>query len=393
MRRELGQRGCSRRNPVTILTVMTFAAIHPIQIRAQQTLTAVKDLTIDATDNNLSVVREVLASPSGTIAVFQPQDMLIRFFSATGASLGTFGRDGEGPGEFRSMGWAGWNGDTLHVEDSGIRRVTFIGPDRKLLRTVPEPVHILAPRAEPDGAPLLGGAAVVGVMADGTYLLDFFASGSVPAWFPGDAKELSYSLVHVDHEGRFMRVAASLRDKEPWCSWGSPSIAVPLCSHFVTGDPFTPAMASVSIAHGSSHDTRYHLRVIGSIRGDTVIDRDYDYRAVPIPPRVVDSVRRQLVSRPGLSPPRKAAYRSVPFPRYFPPVVRMLVGMDTSVWLEEPATAPGVHRWRIVDSRGRVLGVTSVPGNVTLKDVRLDAAWGTETDADGLQSVVRFRVR
>jgi hypothetical protein len=372
--------------------MITFAALHPIQIRAQ-TLTAEKDLTVDATANNLSVVRDVLASRSGIIAVFQPQDMLIRFFSSTGVPLGTFGRDGEGPGEFRSMSWPGWNGDTLHVEDSGIRRVTFIGPDRKLLRTVPEPVHVLPPANRPDGAPLLGGSAVVGVMADGTYLLDFFASGSVPAWFRGDARDLGFSLVHVDRDGRFLSVTAPLLRREPRCSWGSPPITIPLCAHSVGGDPFTPAIASVFTAQRSSHDARYHLRVIGSMHGDTLIDRDYDYRAMPIPSHVVDSVRRQLLSRRGLSPSRKSEYQSVPFPQYFPPVVRILVGMDTSVWLEEPATAPDVHRWRIVDSRGRVVGLATVPGNVTLMDVGLDAAWGTETDADGLQSVVRFRIR
>jgi hypothetical protein len=317
--------------------------------------------------------------------------MTIRFFSAAGASLGSFGRDGEGPGEFRSMGWAGWNGDTLYVEDSGIRRVTFIGPDQKLLRTVPEPVRISPPKTLPTSAPLLGSAAIVAVVADGSYLLDFFPSGSQPTWLPLPSGAIAQSLLHIDRDGRYIAVTANLVHHEPWCGWGHPAIGVPFCSHWLLSDHFGHGIASITVANGPQ-DGRYHLLMIGSVRGDTQINRNYDYHPVAIPRRVVDSARRELMSQPRLSSEQKAAYQSVPFPRYYPPVVRILVGMDRSVWLEEYTTVPGVHAWRILDAKGIVSGVLTVPASVVLMDVRINAAWGTRLNSDGLQDVVRFEV-
>ena len=84
-----------------MLIVIVAATIWPVVGTAQRALRAVRDLTIDQTQNDLSVVGQVAVSVSGIIAVFQPQDMVIRFFSPAGVFLGTFGRDGEGNGSGR----------------------------------------------------------------------------------------------------------------------------------------------------------------------------------------------------------------------------------------------------------------------------------------------------
>lgn len=208
-----------------LLGSLAALALIPLQGRAQRTLHAVPNLTIDASAYGLSTVGALVASSSGIIAVLQPKEMLIRFFTPVGSPLGSVGGDGEGAGEFRSMGWAAWQGDTLRVDDSVMRRVTFIGPDRKVLRIVPPPVR------------------------------------------------------------------------------------------------------------------------------------------VPRPPR-----------------------------RHYPSAIRILVGMDHSVWLEEHTTVPGIHAWRILDAKGIVSGVLTVPASIVLTDVRINAAWGTDAKPNGLRDVVRFEV-
>lgn len=95
------------------------AAVGPPPPR---TLSLVLELRIDAADADLSPVGWIAVAKDGTIAVGQSQDHLIRCFDARGASLGTFGRDGAGPGEFRYLTIQGWLGDTLWVSDVGVRR-------------------------------------------------------------------------------------------------------------------------------------------------------------------------------------------------------------------------------------------------------------------------------
>lgn len=365
----------------------------PSLLGAQRVLHATRDLTIDANANDLSVVGAVLASAGGIIAVLQPQDLTIKFFGPSGKALGRFGRDGAGPGEFRSLGWAGWNGDTLSVEDSGIRRVTFIGPDLRMLKVAVEPSRILPPRSHPQDPSVLGDAAIVGVLADHGFLLDFFPApgASLPEWIHSTSSSLAMSLVHVDSAGRFIKVTADLEDRGPRCVSGAVPVKIPFCSHWVTNEAFAHGIAFVAAAEAAA-TARYHLVLIGSVRGDTLINRDYPYQPMPIARHVADSVRAKLVATPRLSTERRAAYESLNFPKDYPPVRRILVGMDLSVWLEVNRTPAGTHQWRVLDATGVVLGEVAFPSNVRLTDVRRDRAWGAAADEDGLESIVRFRV-
>jgi hypothetical protein len=62
--------------------------------------------------------------------VGQALDNVVRLFDRDGSPLGTFGRRGEGPGEFGSIVRVGWMGDTLWVWDGRLQRATFA--DRSL---------------------------------------------------------------------------------------------------------------------------------------------------------------------------------------------------------------------------------------------------------------------
>ena len=65
----------------------------------------------------------------------------IRVFDTTGIHLGTIGREGSGPGEFRSLEAMGFIGDTLWSIDGDLRRLSFFSPNGTLLVTLPyEPV-------------------------------------------------------------------------------------------------------------------------------------------------------------------------------------------------------------------------------------------------------------
>jgi hypothetical protein len=95
-----------------------------------------EDLRLDGYEEDLVPVQWLGATETGTIAVVLWQDHTVRFYSPDGALLGTVGRVGEGPGEFRRLVRAGWIGDTLWVSDTQLGRSTLISPDREIVRIV-----------------------------------------------------------------------------------------------------------------------------------------------------------------------------------------------------------------------------------------------------------------
>ncbi len=71
------------------------------------------------------------------------------------------GREGEGPGEYRSPSHGGWAGDSIWITDSQLRRIVVYGPEGEHVRTLTSGVFSGAgPSAVPDG-----------FMSGGTYFL------------------------------------------------------------------------------------------------------------------------------------------------------------------------------------------------------------------------------
>jgi hypothetical protein len=77
---------------------------------------------------------------NGTLLIADRSDNSIRRVDSAGRPLGTGGRTGSGPGEFRSMIWAGGCGaDSLLIWDLQQRRASMIGPNGAVARQFPVP--------------------------------------------------------------------------------------------------------------------------------------------------------------------------------------------------------------------------------------------------------------
>jgi hypothetical protein len=85
-------------------------------------------LRINGYRETLLPIRTLAVSDQGTLALPQAQDGAVRLFSQAGASVGSFGRRGEGPGEFQSLFRLGWHGDTVWVVDHLHSRISYISP-------------------------------------------------------------------------------------------------------------------------------------------------------------------------------------------------------------------------------------------------------------------------
>ena len=85
----------------------------------------------------LQVVDAVRLS-DGRIAVMNDGIPDLRFYDSTGRYLGTTGRAGDGPGEFRRIASIQvGRGDSIYLYDSQLRRVNRIAPDGTFLSSVP----------------------------------------------------------------------------------------------------------------------------------------------------------------------------------------------------------------------------------------------------------------
>jgi len=93
----------------------------------------------------------------GTVVIADAGASELRAFGPNGELRWTAGREGEGPGEYRNIEWVRRHGDSRAVYDRALGRLTVLGLDGALIRTVnlrPAPgglrPHVLAVR--PDGS-------------------------------------------------------------------------------------------------------------------------------------------------------------------------------------------------------------------------------------------------
>ena len=87
----------------------------------------------------------------------------------------------------------------------------------------------------------------------------------------------------------------------------------------------------------------------------------------------------------------REALAKAQLPENYPPLSRVMLGADETTWLEL-TTREGERTWRMLDARGTPSAQLKVPRNLRIIVATRSTIWATETDDDGLQHVVRFRV-
>jgi hypothetical protein len=369
-----------------VLVLAIVARASAAQTPPRYTLTP--DITIDSHSNDLSPVSFLVVSPHGVIAVGQSQDHVVRFFDPAGKSLGTFGREGEGPGDFRGMDFAGWFGDTLWVHDYALRRFTFVSPLRKLARTIGAAHDIVVPGDTVQTAMVTGAIALY---RDGTELLAAVLPSTVserPAWaHDDDHTDSRMVLVAVSAQGRFQRQVSL----EPADDCGMVMMrGYGFCGHPKVGlGPGTELFAWATMSVAGADSGTYQVILLDR-NGRKRYARRYPFTAQPIPQHVLDSVAAR--SRGGRDPVvKRSMMPKIPPPKTYPPVEGLVTGADGAVWVHLRATPSGVP-WVMLSPRGDVIGTLMLPANVTIMTIAPGMAWGTAKDADDVESVVRYRV-
>lgn len=358
-----------------------------------------RDLRIDAIEQDLAPINWLLVSPNGTIVVSQPQDSLMVFFDGAGNRLGTFGRGGEGPGEFRGMIRAGWTADTLWVSDVQQRRLTFITPDRKLARTQLHLPTVRLNGKEVDSVMISLGAVPWAVFPDGRMVVSVLEMSERRTQWPGVvAGTMAY--VHVNASGDFLNAMGTDAANPCTVSYrlekGSGGVGIPFC-----GRPMSTLASdgsrflSATVEEQAARSVAYRVTQTRT-NGDTVFSRRFTVPPVAISRDLaeerLDRVARQPNPFPGANEAMAKALEGVRVPPVFQPYSRVLIGRDETVWIElyrrdEPRI------WQVLDGSGNDIGRVHVTWNVEIQVASRTAIWGVETDDDGIEHIVRYRIR
>lgn len=384
----------SLRTSALVVVALTFftseGAAQSTPSSGTRPLRVTRDMRIDGVANSLAPVSWLAVERNGGIVVGQPQDHTLRFFNSTGALVESFGRQGSGPGEFRSVDRAGWLADTLWVADGRQPRMTLVSPQHQLIRTVPLPLSLLPPGTDTTSHPQL--LKALGLYADGSQLILGMISpapgATRPAW--AQTKQSTNSPVFLARVPRTgpMRVVAWTPFDECGISMSPVSV---LCSRPLADfGPDATRLAFATVAASGPDSGTFRLTLLTSY-GDTVFSRRYPYQSEPVPSRIIDSLTA-LATPQDKSYERLGPAASQRLSRIYPPITKLIIGIDGSVWVELRAKN-GQRPYLVVDGKGTSIGTAVFTDNTFIRAATRTAVWATEKDRDDVESIVRYRVR
>ncbi|MDE2803660.1 MAG: hypothetical protein OXN18_00790 [Gemmatimonadota bacterium] len=320
------------------------------------------DLTLagSGTPHEFFRVRSVKRRPDGSLVVGDGGSREVRLFSATGEFLGSFGGQGDGPGEFRSLQAIDNAGDTLLALGRG--RVTVAAPDLTVVRT-----FSLAPFTN-NLHYLSGGAILTESYSPGP-------QGNVP----NEVNRHAEPLILFDLEGVRIDSIGETRGTESYAYARDGMVA---------GAP--PLFGKTS-----------HIAVLGQriFRGSAITMQveELDMTGSPvrilrIPGYPLDLSDAQVAAerdarlgrfRPGSTSVFRRLAEDLPDATTRPAYSEILVDPSGAIWLElfrGESEQEQPREWLVLDADGTWLGTVEVPRRFTVMEIAMDAVLGVRED-------------
>jgi hypothetical protein len=377
---------------------LLLVAVIPVQLAHGQSpvpLRLESQLRIDGNAANLAPIAWLAVRGDGVIAVAQQQDGAVRFYDARGSALGAVGKTGDGPGEFRSLGRAGWIADTMWVYDGPRRRFTFISPQQTVLRTVPRPGTAQPAAANPLRLPEFKAVYPRALHADGSMLV---YAGTTAGPLAAQYDETQSTYLRIASDGTIQRLVAkfpaSSGDYVIRAGRDAAGGTFPLAMQPYYEPAPNGARSALVIAEPGAATGSVTLRVtMFGANGDTVYSVRHSIPGTAIPRAVADSIREgSITAFRARNPTLAGEYRRlIQIPPVYPPVSGIVVGSDGSLWIRQRTTAQGTP-YLVLDPRGAMVGAATAPEGVDIRVVQGNTAWATARDRDDVQSIVRYGV-
>ena len=327
----------------------------------------------------------LIADRQGVVYARIPNEALVRVFDVTGTYQRSIGRRGEGPGEFVVAAGHGLVGDTLWIRNWPLPRMSLFTPGGHHVRTWRTQVDIGRPFPTPEGI---------------TSLLIGDRAAMVPDAVPlGAGSRSSLPVIVGDRAlGTGDTIAFVLRPQGMLLPIGyfrlAPFPLPPLVS--VAGDGSGLLVASWS----EDAPDRLEVRRV-SRTGSTVWRRNLTMAVAPTPRRVRDSLHAvatglarspvEAAKRRGQLPPTASlgelVRQGLHIPSHFPPVRRVVEGLDGTVWLERFSLG-NAKRWLVLDPAGQPSFEAELPRGMTLHQAGAGTIWATQMSSDGVPFIV-----
>ena len=314
----------------------------------------------------------------GRLAVANTGSHEIRIFDANGKWQHSVGRDGEGPGEFRSLGWLHLGaGDTLRTYDWSLLRISVFAPNGNFQRAT-----YLGTPGE------YVGVHPVGVLSDGGIVTQTQNAVTINA-AAGVHRDTVALLVH-DASGRLRDTIAHYPGPEAWVMRGEKSMRV---SDRPFGRQLFAATHGALLIVGTADNPEVHV-----LNADGRLRRIVRWNAVKRPVTAADI--DAFISRAGEgwepgSEARRQSYvetlRNAPYPQHMPAYSSVLAGPDGSLWIRRYAESER-STFDVIDSSGTWQGSVHAPARFTPTQVLPEHIVGTWKADDDVQHVRVYKL-
>lgn len=340
----------------------------------------------------LTFVSDVTVARDGTLYVSQPQEKVVKVYSAAGRYLRSFGREGAGPGEFDRPSTLGWRGDTLWVADPAQGRISLFRPDGTFLRSI---AFSHTSRAT-DGRLQIPGS----LLADGSVLGWWQAPLNVLARGP-----VTVPMVRFTAAGEPINVIARTESRNEFGQLVDGTSRTYFPQPFTDSplDAVAPDGSSVVIVRRNAATTPE--RTVFSVQrtdasGRVTLSRNYSYRPLPLSSGAVDRALDEHVSGLGhtrIRTPEAATLRRqlrehLYRPRFLPPVTALVLGRDGTIWLRREELGRPMAWWHVLDPSGRIIARAWFPARLDVRYADRTQLWAVKLDELDVPTLVRFRI-
>jgi hypothetical protein len=314
----------------------------------------------------------------GRVAVASRGTNDVRIFDARARHIATFGRPGEGPGEFRRIELVGRSGDTAWFYDSGLQRITTV-----LLG--PEPVLLGTTRVTATGK--RQGFSVDGRLPDGRYVVTTNVSPTFEG--PPGVHRLPGSTGIIPGTG----------DGE--VSWLGEFKSAAIFVHNPTGDFKSASVGPVAFPPWLRTATGGGQIWIGDSGADSLVvvrARDLTRFTVRLPferrapDKALIDANRQLELGTNPTPQNRSfteeKYGAKYLPQRLPSFESLVPGPQGELWIQEyTGLRSRPTQYIIVDATGRPKGRMAIPAGSRVREAGLDYVILLHEDADGVESI------
>lgn len=350
-------------------------------------LRLVEDLSIGVVEGDeaymFTAISAIAVTPADTIYVLDGDAFQIKVYDTSGKHVRTFGREGDGPGEFRSPSLLTLLGDTLVVYDWRARRLSCFTLGGTLLRTAQMEVPTFA--------------SGIAALDDSTIVLQTDAGYSMP---PRPEREGKTWLLHVALDGRILDtllVTAGV-DQVPH---RTESMLNVLPAPFPRGPRWDVAPPGRVVAYGRGETYEIGMYAYPPIRGDSIGTLRMLVRnttpAGPVTDDDMAAYRSEWLDGDDVTPEQRRMYEATiaqaTIPDTWQAFDRLRFDARARLWVRRPPRrADSLALWDVYHRNGRWIATYALPKSLRVRWITADAVYGNMRDELDVQYVKRSSI-